>query len=170
MCQIPRRLLCIHAGGRAVFDAVEDNWNLRMEDTTASRMTLSRFCNSRHTLQEDLRFMCIHNSVCTRKCLDPITQRINPSPLDSILHHFHRIQERSTKRACQNERYMTIDKLSQISNSVFFANPCIFCCVRRRKRPLHITKLFSPYHNFQTKNLKFVHYLHNPCEISVQGG
>lgn len=41
---------CIHAGGRVVFDAIEDNWNLRMEDTKASRMTLSRFGNARHTL------------------------------------------------------------------------------------------------------------------------
>ncbi|PON41070.1 Very-long-chain 3-ketoacyl-CoA synthase [Trema orientale] len=37
---------CIHAGGRAVIDALEDSLKLRKEDGEASRMTLYRFGNT----------------------------------------------------------------------------------------------------------------------------
>ncbi|XAR55223.1 Very-long-chain 3-oxoacyl-CoA synthase [Bertholletia excelsa] len=37
---------CIHAGGKAVIDALEDNLHLSKEDTEASRMTLYRFGNT----------------------------------------------------------------------------------------------------------------------------
>ena len=37
---------CIHAGGKAVIDAIEDNLRLHKEDPEASRMTLYRFGNT----------------------------------------------------------------------------------------------------------------------------
>lgn len=37
---------CIHAGGRAIIDAVEENLKLEKDDTEASRMTLYRFGNT----------------------------------------------------------------------------------------------------------------------------
>ena len=37
---------CIHAGGKAVIDAIEDNLRLHKEDAEASRMTLYRFGNT----------------------------------------------------------------------------------------------------------------------------
>lgn len=56
---------CIHAGGRAVLDAIEKNLQLTKRDMTPSRATLSRYGN---TSSSSVWYVVAHVCDVWRKC------------------------------------------------------------------------------------------------------